>query len=361
MNTNSENQEEKTRVEHPAGEKEQTGSAQAGTADRSVKKSSIGSIGGKAGTAAMGAAGGFVVSSMAGPGADTDADENTGAGSESGTMTGSATASAADFDGSTIPVADGVTDDMSFNEAFAAAREETGPGGYFHYHGGWYGTYYKNEWEQFSPEYREAYSTYPVQHHEEMTAGMGESAASADSGQNVPLTGSVDEINSETDYSQDYVAEEQEAGIPVDSAAAVADAVASDEPETGIPVDSAAVADAVASDEPEAGIPVDSAAADAVVSGEPEPEIEVLGYGSEDVNGQQVFYAEIAAGDEHAALVDMDVDGDFDVAIVDNGTETPDIYEIEIPYGESGQLANAVQVENDMPDYSNDCNIDSFV
>jgi hypothetical protein len=264
---------------------------------------------------------------------------------------------------------------MSFNEAFATAREETGPGGYFYYHGGWYGTYYKNEWEQFSPEYKEAYSTYPVQHHEEMTAGMGESGDPSHPDQNAPLTDHVDEINSETDYSQDYVAEEQvpdiqadsaadavmsgesEAGIPADYAAA--DAVVSSEPEPGIPVNSV-VADAVVSSESEPGIPVDSAAAVAVVSDEPEPEIEVLGHGSEDVNGQQVFYAEIVAGDEHAILVDMDIDGDFDVAIVDNGTETPDMYEIEMPYGEPGQMADLVQVDNDMPDYSNDGNIDSF-
>lgn len=45
-----------------------------------------------------------------------------------------------------------VSDDMPFNEAFAAAREEVGPGGVFEWHGGVYGTYYANEWNAMTPE-----------------------------------------------------------------------------------------------------------------------------------------------------------------------------------------------------------------
>ena len=48
------------------------------------------------------------------------------------------------------PVASGVNDGMSFDEAFATARAETGPGGVFHWHGGIYGTYYKTEWDNMS-------------------------------------------------------------------------------------------------------------------------------------------------------------------------------------------------------------------
>lgn len=50
-----------------------------------------------------------------------------------------------------LPVA-AVSDDMSFNEAFAAAREEVGPGGVFEWHGGVYGTYHANEWNDMTPE-----------------------------------------------------------------------------------------------------------------------------------------------------------------------------------------------------------------
>ena len=41
---------------------------------------------------------------------------------------------------------------MSFGEAFAAARQEVGPGGVFEWHGGVYGTYYADEWDKMTPE-----------------------------------------------------------------------------------------------------------------------------------------------------------------------------------------------------------------
>ena len=50
-----------------------------------------------------------------------------------------------------IPVASSVSDEMSFSEAFAAAREEVGPGGVFEWNGNVYNTYYADEWENMSP------------------------------------------------------------------------------------------------------------------------------------------------------------------------------------------------------------------
>jgi len=44
------------------------------------------------------------------------------------------------------PVATEISDDMSFNDAFATARHEVGPGGVFTWHGKLYNTYYENEW-----------------------------------------------------------------------------------------------------------------------------------------------------------------------------------------------------------------------
>lgn len=49
-----------------------------------------------------------------------------------------------------IDFATGVSDDMSFGEAFAAARHEVGAGGAFVWHGTVYGTYYASEWSQMS-------------------------------------------------------------------------------------------------------------------------------------------------------------------------------------------------------------------
>lgn len=50
-----------------------------------------------------------------------------------------------------------VSDDMSFNEAFAAARAQVGPGGVFEWHGKLYGTYYKSEWDALSAEEKQEY------------------------------------------------------------------------------------------------------------------------------------------------------------------------------------------------------------
>ena len=43
-----------------------------------------------------------------------------------------------------------VNQDMSFGEAFEAARAEVGPGGVFHWHGGIYNTYTADEWNSMS-------------------------------------------------------------------------------------------------------------------------------------------------------------------------------------------------------------------
>lgn len=51
-------------------------------------------------------------------------------------------------------VASSVSDDMSFGEAFAAARAEVGSGGCFEWHGNVYGTYTAEEWNHMSAQER---------------------------------------------------------------------------------------------------------------------------------------------------------------------------------------------------------------
>lgn len=57
-----------------------------------------------------------------------------------------------------IAVATTVNDDMSFGEAFAAARAEVGPGGCFEWHGNVYGTYTADEWNNMTAEERADWS-----------------------------------------------------------------------------------------------------------------------------------------------------------------------------------------------------------
>ncbi len=56
-----------------------------------------------------------------------------------------------------VQVATSVNDDMSFGEAFAAARAEVGPGGVFEWHGQLYGTYTAEEWNSMTAEERAEY------------------------------------------------------------------------------------------------------------------------------------------------------------------------------------------------------------
>lgn len=54
-------------------------------------------------------------------------------------------------------LAGGVSDNMSFSQAFATARAEVGPGGVFTWHGGVYGTYYEDEWNAMDDADRARY------------------------------------------------------------------------------------------------------------------------------------------------------------------------------------------------------------
>lgn len=57
-----------------------------------------------------------------------------------------------------ISMAACVDDDMSFSQAFAAARAEVGPGGAFEWHGQIYGTYTADEWDNMSAAEKDEYN-----------------------------------------------------------------------------------------------------------------------------------------------------------------------------------------------------------
>ncbi|WP_080241170.1 hypothetical protein [Spirosoma rigui] len=56
-----------------------------------------------------------------------------------------------------IDIAGKVTDDMSFEQAFAAARDEVGEVGVFNWHGLWYNTFREEEWSDLSLEQRQEF------------------------------------------------------------------------------------------------------------------------------------------------------------------------------------------------------------
>lgn len=112
---------------------------------------------------------------------------------------------------SDIHMASSVNDDMSFSEAFAAARHEVGAGGAFVWHGGVYGTYYGNEWNQLSPEEQQAFTANAMGTHHQTAATTGQShtdvhsVASTDTPNHddVSATSNVHTTTHETPHSTD--------------------------------------------------------------------------------------------------------------------------------------------------------------
>ena len=64
------------------------------------------------------------------------------------------------YDSVNVSLAHVDTTDMSFNEAFAAARAEVGSNGVFEWHGGYYGTYHSDEWAEKSDEFKQAFGSH---------------------------------------------------------------------------------------------------------------------------------------------------------------------------------------------------------
>ena len=110
-----------------------------------------------------------------------------------------------------IPMSNSVNDDMSFGEAFAAARHDVGSGGVFVWHGGTYGTYYQDEWAALTPEQRSEFSnqfgsasTHHAEHHiqeQPVEAQVVESTepVATENGDNVEVLGVVHDARLDAD------------------------------------------------------------------------------------------------------------------------------------------------------------------
>lgn len=112
------------------------------------KKKGLGAAGAASIAGAAGVGVGLLTPMLAFPNSseDLEVSDVSGSSSFSGHLTGH-----------DMEMATSVDDSMSFNQAFAAARQEVGPGGLFVWHGHTYGTYYANEWNAMSPEDKEQY------------------------------------------------------------------------------------------------------------------------------------------------------------------------------------------------------------
>ena len=209
-----------------------------------------------------------------------------------------------------LPVAT-VSDDMSFSEAFAAARQEVGPGGVFEWNGGVYGTYYANEWNEMTAEERAEFGNH-------ISYGTGESTSNNEDASQIDTT--TEPVSAET-HTDDIPSEER----------IEEELVVSVEPEDNEAFNETQI------------IGVDEATME---------DGSVVTIGQMEIDGQEVY------------VVDVDHDGTFDIMGSDiNGdgviseNEIYNIQDEEIQVADLQQHLDVSTPDNylaDLPDYTND-------
>ena len=97
----------------------------------------------------FGAAGAVLTSFVNKPEATTDDSDTSDNSDNTNNTTDNGMAALTDGE---VSMATCVDDNMTFGQAFAAARAEVGPGGVFEWHDQLYGTYYASEWDAMTPQ-----------------------------------------------------------------------------------------------------------------------------------------------------------------------------------------------------------------
>ncbi len=226
-----------------------------------------------------------------------------------------------------VPVASSVSDDMSFSEAFAAARTEVGSGGVFEWHGNIYSTFTEEEWNGMTAEQRDEYGSH-FNWHSDATHDAASASHSSNTSHDAPVTEDVEVVaandnNEQTNQSHETNNNEVE------------------------------VADVT---------PADNTAEEvAVVNAE--PEVEVLGVVHDAESGANI--GGLVVDGQEVVLIDVDGDSTFDVMGSDvNGdqqlsqNEIVDISGQNITVNDLGGISNpdgSTYASNDNEiDYAND-------
>lgn len=179
-----------------------------------------------------------------------------------------------------IPVATTVNDDMSFGQAFAAAREEVGPGGCFEWRGQLYGTYTADEWNHMSDAEKAEYASHFSWNQ-------------------------IDSSSSQVHHNQQNLAQNNDDDIPVVSvdhenkpSLAQNDETHTEEGHT-----------------PDNGGEEVVAVVDPAGTVPPEPEIEIIGVIHDDETGANI--GGMLVDNQEVVLIDVDNDITFDYMVVD--------------------------------------------
>lgn len=233
-------------------------------------------------------------------------------------------------------VAHSVTDDMSFSEAFAAARAEVGPGGAFVWHGHVYGTYRGDdpEWVAMSDDDRSEYSQWVLGqvHGEPVSADNSETQTQEqtqdDTHDTIPDDQNDSNHQSEEDANDAHTEDSHEDG---------------DEEGGDVPNEEDSVG---------------------------EVDVHIVGVGQVELGNGEFVDAGYGEVDNHGAIfVDVDGDGEVDTVLIDandNGELDEDdiICDLEGAGITTDDLAAAAEMNTaetlddhlyeDMPDYTND-------
>ena len=200
-------------------------------------------------------------------------------------------------------------DDMSFREAFEAARAELGAGGVFRWHGNIYNTYTADEWNAKTEEEQDAFA-------EEVGAEIG-----------------ADEIDT-SDFAEEVDAEVTADEVESSDLAQTEEVKVETEEETDDDV-------RVALDDDKNDVAASAASEQTIESDD--DDVRVLGFGEVTLeNGQNVTVQELDINGQRVAVIDVDQDGEADFAMTDlNQNQQMDEGEvIDLHTGEAVSFTN---------------------
>lgn len=289
---NTKFEDERTRLDSSSPEKEETGTKASVEKEPDVPEKKKSRKWGHAASGAAGVAGGIALGSAipfiaeAAPVADGEAEDT--AGQEDG---GTPLADAH------IETAQGVSDDMSFGEAFSTARAEVGSGGAFEWHGRIYSTFYTEEWNEMSDAERSEFESH-------FNFGEADEPGKADA---ASVEAADDDAGADADEITSYTSEEN--GVDGDAAG---------EPEV-------LVVDVDGDGVPDVAVVGDG-------DGEAEPDITLVDTDGDGLPDAVIVGGEAGEAEPGISFADTDGDGVPDALIVDNGGGGA---EPEIPFADA--------------------------
>ena len=270
-------------------------------------------------------------------------------------------------DATDIPVATSVNDEMSFGDAFAAARAEVGAGGVFQWRGNLYNTYYAEEWEAMTPEEREEFCESAI--HPAANETLVDAALGTPDAQLATIVPVATTVNDEMSFNEAFAAARAElgAGGVFEWHGNVYNTYYAEEWEAMSPAERDNFCAVAADVEPVAAATVTNV--EVVDNDQSDNDVRVIGVYEDNIDGQDVYVGAMEVEGGNVMFVDVDHDGMFDIAAADvnadgNITEDEiiDVSEAGISVDDfairaSMDNANDLLAANDMPDYVNDADV----